>query len=51
MSVLEDFQRSLGVALSRGVVEYSRYLHLAIRAAFRFSQLSQWVKLAKLAVL
>lgn len=51
MSVLEDLQRSLGVTLTRGVVEYSRYLHLAIGPAFHFGQLSQWVKLAKLAVL
>ena len=51
MRVLQDFQRRLSVALTRGVMQDARDFHLTVSAAFLLSQFSQWVKLAKLAVL
>ena len=51
MRVLQDFQRRLGVALTRGVMQNTGDFHLPVSAPLLFSQISQWVKLAKLAVL
>jgi len=51
VDVLQDFKRRLRVAACGCVVQDRRDCHLAVRAALKFCQFGQWVKLAELAVL